>query len=809
LAAPVTPSNDEDRPAPRAGGLAARAAAAAAGGVQHRYLDGLNTAQRLAVETTDGPVLVLAGAGTGKTRVLTTRIAHILASRCAFPSQILAVTFTNKAAREMKHRIGALLGEVAEGMPWLGTFHAIATKILRRHAELVGLRSDFTILDTDDQIRLLKQVLQAENVDEKRWPARQLAHVIDNWKNRGLLPARVPPGEAQAFGGGKGGALYAAYQQRLKTLNACDFGDLLLECIRLFTENGDILAQYQDRFRYVMVDEYQDTNVAQYLWLRLLAQKREGRPQNICCVGDDDQSIYGWRGAEVDNILRFEKDFPGATVVRLEHNYRSTGHILGAAAHLIAHNEGRLGKTLFTDGDAGDKVIVAGAWDSEEEARQIGDEIEALQTKGHGLNEMAILVRASFQMREFEERFITLGVPYRVIGGPRFYERLEVRDALAYLRLVNQPSDDLAFERIINTPKRGIGDATVNELHHFARARDIPLTAAVAQLLETEELKPKVRTTLRDLMTAVARWRGMLSTHRHTEVAETILEESGYIDMWKKDRSADAAGRLENLKELVRSMEDFENLGGFLEHVSLVMEAAESETDDRVTIMTLHGAKGLEFETVFLPGWEEGLFPHPRALDENGRAGLEEERRLAYVGLTRAKRRARITFASNRRIHGSWNAAVPSRFIDELPEAAVEVSSGGGSGFAAGRGGYGGGYGASRFDRMPGFQSSSYQTPGWQRAQGRGGMAGAPTPVARGMPSLPASGQSRRPSAQVLEGELLATSTRSQARHAVGARVFHVKFGNGTVAAIDGNKLTVDFDRAGRKMVLEAYLEAG
>jgi DNA helicase-2/ATP-dependent DNA helicase PcrA len=783
---------------PRAGGIAARAMAGARPDTP--YLAGLNPEQREAVETLDGPVLVLAGAGTGKTRVLTTRIAHIIATGGAFPSQILAVTFTNKAAREMKERIGHLVGSVAEGMPWLGTFHSIGTKMLRRHAELVDLRSDFTILDTDDQLRLMKQLLQAENIDEKRWPARVLASMIDGWKNRGLPPSKVPAAEGQSFANGKGLKLYTDYQARLKTLNAADFGDLLLESIRLLQENPEVLAQFQDRFRYMLVDEYQDTNVAQYLWLRLLAQRPAGtnRPQNVCCVGDDDQSIYGWRGAEVDNILRFEKDFPGAKVIRLERNYRSTGHILATAAKLISHNEDRLGKTLFTDGEDGHKVTVAGAWDSEEEARQIGDEIEALHTKGHQLNEMAILVRASFQMREFEERFITLGLPYRVIGGPRFYERREVRDALAYLRLVHQPADDLAFERIVNVPKRGLGDATINELHAYARRMRIPLMQATRQLVETEEFKPKVRQTLRDLTVSIERWAGLLETARHTEVAETILEESGYTDMWKKDRSADAAGRLENLKELIRSMEEFENLQGFLEHVSLVMEAAEAEGDDRVTIMTLHAAKGLEFETVLLPGWEEGVFPHPRALDEQGRAGLEEERRLAYVGVTRAKERAKIWFASNRRIHGSWNASIPSRFIDELPEAHVEVIAAGGPAFAHGRGGYLGQSSGSRFDRATPFAGSSYTTPGWQRAQAAGGFGRDPGPrEQRG-----GFGPGRQ-----IEGEIVARSSGPAAKFGEGARVFHIKFGGGVVVAVDGNKLTVDFDKAGRKMVLEGYLE--
>src|SRR5882757_11001041 len=701
-------------PLPRPGGIAARARAAAGA----PYLNDLNPEQRLAVETLDGPVLVLAGAGTGKTRVLTTRIAHILATGRARPGDILAVTFTNKAAREMKLRVGAMVGQIVEGMPWLGTFHSIGVKILRRHAELVGLKPDFTILDVDDQIRLLKQLLQAENIDEKRWPARVLAGLIDSWKNRGLSPDQVPAGEAASFASGRGKKLYAAFQERLKVLNAADFGDLLLECIRLFREQPEVLRQYQMRFKYILVDEYQDTNVAQYLWLRLLGQSTsraggatgvgpsvpsaratgetsprlrrevdarsasgegdspstehvESPPhptplpaggereqtesaapilpkiqKNICCVGDGDQSIYGWRGAEVDNILRFEHDFPGAKVIRLERNYRSTGHILAAASHLIAHNEGRLGKTLRTEDVDGEKVTVTGSWDSEEEARAIGEEIEELQRAGHKLNDIAILVRASFQMREFEDRFVTLGLPYRVIGGPRFYERAEIRDALAYLRTINSPADDLAFERIVNVPKRGLGDATVQMLHDHARKRRIPLSEAARAVVETDELKPKARGSLRDLIISFDRWRAQREVTSHTELAEIVLDESGYTEMWQKDRSADAAGRLENLKELVRSMEEFENLQGFLEHISLVMDRDGGAEDDAVSLMTLHSAKGLEFDNVFLPGWEEGLFPSQRTLDEQGRAGLEEERRLAHVGLTRARRRAKLYFAT-------------------------------------------------------------------------------------------------------------------------------------------------------------------
>ncbi|MCJ9695842.1 UvrD-helicase domain-containing protein, partial [Rhizobium sp. PRIMUS64] len=783
-----------------------RAMAARDGGKRPDYLAGLNPEQTEAVETLEGPVLVLAGAGTGKTRVLTTRIAHILNTGRAFPSQILAVTFTNKAAREMKERIALLVGGAVEGMPWLGTFHSIGVKLLRRHGELVGLRSDFTILDTDDVVRLIKQLIQAEGLDDKRWPAKQFAGMIDTWKNKGLGPADIPEGDARAFANGRGRDLYFAYQARLTTLNACDFGDLLMHPIAIFRKNPDLLKEYHGRFRYILVDEYQDTNTAQYMWLRLLAQRPKGEPQNVCCVGDDDQSIYGWRGAEVDNILRFEKDFPGAKVIKLERNYRSTEHILGAAAHLIAHNEGRLGKTLFTDRSDPDdvKVQVHASWDSEEEARAIGEEIEQLQRGKHLLNDMAILVRASFQMREFEDRFVTLGLNYRVIGGPRFYERLEIRDAMAYFRLVAQASDDLAFERIINTPKRGLGDTTVRALHDYARARDIPMLAAAADIIETDELKPKARKALFDVIQSFRRWQELLENTPHTELAEQILEESGYTDMWKNDKSAEAPGRLENLKELIRSMESFESMRGFLEHVSLVMDAETNENLDAVSIMTLHSAKGLEFDTVFLPGWEEGLFPHQRSLDESGRAGLEEERRLAYVGITRAKHRCHIWFVSNRRIHGLWQSTLPSRFLDELPETHVEVAE-----MEQSYGGYGrGGYGQSRFDKAEPF-ANSYSTPGWKRAQANKTDATRDNWGTRSGHAVERIGYGESgPKGRTIEGELVAKSTSSEpSRFTLGDRVFHLKFGNGNITGIEGNKLTIEFDRAGQKRVLDGFVE--
>ncbi len=788
------------------GGIAARAMAARDSGRRPDYLSGLNPEQAEAVETLDGAVLVLAGAGTGKTRVLTTRIAHILSTNRAFPSQILAVTFTNKAAREMKERIALLVGGAVEGMPWLGTFHSIGVKLLRRHAELVGLTSSFTILDTDDVIRLIKQLIQAEGLDDKRWPAKQFAGMIDTWKNKGLGPADIPEGDARAFANGKGRELYAAYQNRLKTLNACDFGDLLLHPINMFRRNPDILKDYHQRFRYILVDEYQDTNTAQYMWLRLLAQRPKGEPQNVCCVGDDDQSIYGWRGAEVDNILRFEKDFPGAKVIKLERNYRSTEHILGAAAHLIAHNEGRLGKTLFTDRSDPDdiKVQVHASWDSEEEARAIGEEIEQLQRSNHNLNDIAILVRASFQMREFEDRFVTLGLNYRVVGGPRFYERLEIRDAMAYFRLVCQPADDLAFERIINTPKRGLGDTTVRTLHDYARVRDIPMLAAAADIIETDEMKPKARKALFDVVQSFRRWLGLLENTPHTDLAEQILEESGYTDMWKNDKSAEAPGRLENLKELIRSMDSFESMRGFLEHVALVMDAEQNENLDAVSIMTLHSAKGLEFETVFLPGWEEGLFPHQRSLDESGRAGLEEERRLAYVGITRAKRRCHIWFVSNRRIHGLWQSTIPSRFLDELPETHVQVAE-----VEQSYGGYGrGGYGQSRFDKADPF-ANTYSTPGWKRAQANRNDATRDNWGTRSGHAVERIGYGESgPKVRTIDGELVAKSTSSEpSKFAIGDRVFHIKFGNGNVSEIEGNKLTIEFDRAGQKRVLDGFVE--
>jgi DNA helicase-2/ATP-dependent DNA helicase PcrA len=756
-------------------------------GPRAAYLDGLNPEQRKAVEATEGPVLVLAGAGTGKTRVLTTRLAHILQQGKARPWELLVVTFTNKAAREMRERIGQLIGPEAEGLRWLGTFHSVAAQILRRHAELVGLKSSFTILDDDDQERLIKQLLEAENIDAKRWPAKLLAGLIDHWKNRGWTPDRLPANENAAFGKNQGQALYRLYQERLRVLNACDFGDLLLHNIIIFTANADVLAEYQNRFRYVLVDEYQDTNVAQYLWLRLLAQGR----QNVCCVGDDDQSIYGWRGAEVDNILRFERDFPGAEVIRLERNYRSTEHILGAASGLIKSNKGRLGKTLWTEEKGGEKVQVRGVWDGEAESRLIAEEIERWRRKGRRYKDSAILVRASFQMRAFEERFVLLSIPYTVIGGPRFFERAEIRDAHAYLRLVQSEDDDLAFERIVNQPKRGIGDTTVAKILQLARAGGVSASLASRGIVGTDELPARTRTNLANFLRDMDRWRAMAQVTPHPQLLETILEESGYTDMLRADKGPTSQTRLENLKELVQSMGAFDDLQSYLEHVSLVMDLDRGGADDAVQIMTLHSAKGLEFPLVFLPGWEEGVFPSQRSMDEKGEKGLEEERRLAYVGITRAKEEARLSFAANRQVYGRWTSQLPSRFIDELPITHVEAASETGY--------YGGGPGmqqtASRWDDPGSFAGSSYSSPGWQRAQAR--------TAGRGF------GEPSRVRSQVIEGEgkLVAVSEPSASAYKAGERVFHQKFGYGRVSAVEGNKLTVAFDKAGEKKVIDSFVE--
>jgi DNA helicase-2/ATP-dependent DNA helicase PcrA len=731
------------------------------------YLRGLNPEQRAAVTAEDGPLLVLAGAGTGKTRVLTTRLAHILLTGRARPHEVLAVTFTNKAAREMVERVEGLIGRSVAGL-WLGTFHAMGVRMLRAHAELVGLKPGFTILDADDQERLAKQTIQAADLDERRWPARALVAVIQRWKDRGYRPDQVPAAEVGDFALGKGIELYRAYQERLLTLNACDFGDLLLHGLTLLTSQPDILAQYQRRFRAILVDEYQDTNVAQYLWLRLLA----GGHKNITCVGDDDQSIYSWRGAEVGNILRFEQDFPGATIIRLERNYRSTGHILAAASGVIARNRARHGKTLWTEGEHGEPVRVAGLWDDEEEARFVADEIEAWQRRGGKLADCAVLVRAGFQTRAFEERFIQLGIPYRVVGGPRFYERAEIRDAIAYFRVVCQPDDDLALERIVNLPRRGIGDTTVKSLRTAARAAEVSLMQAARAMCGTDELPVRARNALAGLIATFDRWRAELALKPPRELAETILDESGYTAMWKAEHSPDAPGRLENLKELVKAVQEFDTLPGFLEHVSLVMENVAEPDADLVTIMTLHGAKGLEFENVFLCGWEEGLFPSQRSIDEGGTKALEEERRLAYVGMTRARRRLTISFAANRRIYNQWSSSVPSRFIDELPPDHIEHLHRNPS---------------TRPDLGSFLDDEPFQARPTSRFRSR-----------------------RVENAKLIEGraEILQTRPVGKSRtFKTGDRIFHQKFGYGRIEAIEGNKLDIAFEKSGRKKVIDSFVE--
>jgi len=747
------------------------------------YAARLNAPQREAVLTTEGPVLMLAGAGTGKTAALTARLAHLVATRRAWPSEILCVTFTNKAAREMRERVAQHLGDAVEGMPWLGTFHSIGARMLRRHAELVGLQSNYTIIDTDDQLRLLKQLIQQNDLDEKRWPARQLAGLIDRWKNRGLNPEDLDAVENEAYANGRGQQFYRLYQERLKALNACDFGDLLLHMLNIFRRERDVLAHYQQRFKYILVDEYQDTNQVQYLWLRLLAQERK----NICVVGDDDQSIYSWRGAEVANILKFEKDFPGAAVIKLEQNYRSTPHILGAASGLIDANSQRLGKTLWTEVNGGDKVRVIGVWDAPEEARRVGEEIERLEREGAPLEQIAILVRAQYQTREFEDRFIQIGLNYRIVGGFRFYERAEIRDALAYLRVIAQPQDDLAFERIYNQPKRGLGAKTLEKMHQHARRTGLPLAAASLQLADSDELPARAANTIGGFLRQFLKWREQAEKVTPAELLRTVLEETGYNAMLEAEKTAEASGRLENLSELARAMEEYETLGDFLEHVSLVMDNDADQTSEKVTIMTIHAAKGLEFDNVFLPGWEEGVFPSQRALDEGGLASLEEERRLAYVAITRARRRCTILHAANRRIYGQWTSSIPSRFIGELPADHIEEETtltGGASLWRAGMTEH-----EDPFAHLARERPARTQTrgPGWQRALTTGYDA---TPKRLKETTRSAASFAAKPRTDI----------------AIGQRVFHDKFGYGTVIDQEGNRLEIEFEQAGTKRVIDSFV---
>jgi len=710
----------------------------------------LNDAQKEAVETVNGPLLVLAGAGTGKTRVLTSRLSYILQNNIAHPSEICTVTFTNKAANEMRMRVEKMIGNSIAGW-WLGTFHSLAARILRANAELVNLKNTFTIIDTDDQIRLIKQILSLENIDEKRWPARSLLSIIQRWKDMGLNPIDVKDAfhSGTDFANNQAIKLYKLYQNRLITLNAADFGDLLLHVITIFQRNSDIKSLYQNKFKYILVDEFQDTNASQYFWLKSLAEKHK----NLCAVGDDDQSIYSWRGADVSNILNFEKDFQNTKTIRLEENYRSTGNILAAASGLISKNQSRLGKTLWTEGDIGNLINIRTVYDGKEEAESISDEIEAYQRNNNSINNVAILVRAGFQTRTFEERFLKIGLPYQVVGGLRFYERLEIRDAIAYLRLINSSDDQLAFERIINKPKRGLGDKTIRQIEQYSRSSKLNLEMAARKLSETDELSSKASSTIRLFSKNLDKWRIDLVGKKLGELVEIVLEESGYIEMLKKDRSIEAPGRLDNLKELVNAINEFESLQNFLEHIQLVMEGANNQDIETAKIMTLHAAKGLEFPLVFLPGWEEGLFPNQRSIDENGESGLEEERRLAYVGITRAKSDLWIFNANSRLTHGQWIDCIPSRFLDELPEKNINRFS--------------------SYSNNYNFKSS-------------------------------------------IASEWLAANNKKVINHfqenndtnfKLMERIFHQKFGYGKIIDIDGDKVTIDFEKAGEKKLMLTFIE--
>ena len=745
---------------------------------QLSFIADLNSKQREAVETINGPLLVLAGAGTGKTRALTARIAYLIDCGYAKPNQILAVTFTNKAAQEMKQRIEKYLGSTVEGMPWIGTFHSIGAKILRRHAELIKLKSNFTILDTDDQLRLLKQLISLEKIDEKRWPARNFLGLLDHWKNNAWTPDGLPQDEINKFDG-KGQKIYKLYQERLSILNSVDFGDLILFPILLMQLNSDLLDQYHKIFKYILVDEYQDTNVSQYLLLRLFA---EGH-RNICCVGDDDQSIYGWRGAEVKNILSFEKDFSGSKVVRLEQNYRSTPHILGAASSLIKANSSRLGKELWTNISEGEKVRLINHWDGSEEARWIGEEIESLSFGTRGMkpfsyNQISLLVRASFQMRAFEERFIQLGLPYKVIGGPRFYERKEIRDALAYFRASISFDDGLAFERILNTPKRGFGDKSMQLLNELAREKNMGLMSAAKFAIDNDKLPTKLSLELDKLISNFKRWNSdfLDNSKKHTEVAEMILDESGYTQMWQSEKTPDAAGRLENLKELIKALDEFENMQGFLEHISLIMEMETEKDIPKISIMTLHAAKGLEFPVVFLPGWEDGLFPSQRSMDQKGKLGLEEERRLAHVGITRAQQYCVISFASNRRIFNQWQNTMPSRFINELSEENIEILNS-----KSDFGSYSNGW--SNFSEInQTYNHKNYNSPGWKR--------------------MSSNIQKKLPLKEI--GDPFVSSIPNN--FLIGSRVFHQKFGYGIIKEINVDKIRVAFEKSEPKDIMASFL---
>ena len=734
----------------------------------------LNDPQKEAVKTLEGPLLVLSGAGTGKTRVLTARLANLLYSGATNPWNVLAVTFTNKAAKEMKLRLETLIGPSANSV-WLGTFHSIAAKILRQNAEIVGLTSNYTIITPDDQVRLLKQIMVDENIDIKKFTPKAMSGVIGSWKDKGYKPENVDNINNDFFANGKAVNIYKIYQSRLKTLNSADFGDLLMHNLTIFQQNPDILNNYHNKILYFLVDEYQDTNTTQYLWLRLLAEKSK----NICCVGDDDQSIYGWRGAQVGNILRFEKDYPSAKIIKLEENYRSTGKILSAANSVISNNKERLGKELRTSAADGEKIELIAVWDGIEEARRIGYEIENLSNVGIRHDQMAVLVRAGHQTRYFEERFIEIGIPYKVVGA-KFYERLEIRDALAYLRVIQQPNDDLALERIINIPKRGIGTSTTNMIHRYARKNEISFFSATEVLLSTDEFRPNVKKTLQNLINQFYHWTKEEKVISQTELAMKVFEESGYIEYWQNDKSIDSEGRLENIKELINAMSGFENLAGFLEHISLVMDGDTEAEAGEVSLMTLHAAKGLEFDAVFLPGWEEGLFPSQRSIDELGLIGLEEERRLAYVGITRARKKLFISYTANRQIHGLWQGSIPSRFISELPKEDLNENIEGNLGAAASS------HRQFEFNQISN-QNNNYG-PGFIRAK------------KNKISTLNHYNSSKRDNQNKIKSSFATQFKLSQ-------RVFHQKFGMGTIISVDGDKLDIAFDKAGEKRVISSYIK--
>jgi len=636
------------------------------------YLKNLNEAQKEAVLYLDGPLLIVAGAGSGKTKVLTSRIAHIIKEKKAFPNQVLAVTFTNKAAKEMHNRVSSILKKEAVGLSWLGTFHSVCAKLLRKHAPAAGLNSNFTIIDTDDQIRLIKNICKSENIDIKQLAPKYILSIIDRWKNKGYFPNQVIINKKDIYEKTVL-PLYKIYQQKLLDLNACDFGDLILHCVNILENNLDINKIYSNNFKYIMVDEYQDTNFIQSKWLNLLAKKHK----NICCVGDDDQSIYSWRGAEIKNFLEFDQIYEKSKVIRLEKNYRSSQNILSVASNLIANNQNRVGKTLKTTMEEGELVKLNCFKNGKDEAIGISDEIEKKLKKKYSLNNISILVRAIFQTREFEERFLKIGLPYRILGGIKFYERAEIKDCVAYLRLIHQDKDDLAFDRIVNNPKRSIGESTIKQIHEFSKKNSLSLELASKKLIELNLIKPKTKIGLNSFLNFVAKWRNDLIIKKinHIKLLQNVLDESGYSAMLKNKKDLENENRLENIKELLSAMKEFDNLESFLEHVALATSIDQDWEGEKVNLMTMHGSKGLEFDVVFLPGWEEGLFPHQKSIEEKGQNGLEEERRLAYVGLTRAKKIAFVSFSLNRFFQGDWIDNIASRFVDELPEKNLEKNT--------------------------------------------------------------------------------------------------------------------------------------